>query len=439
MDFFLFLLVNVVLFLRPQDLAPWLAEVPLYNILIAINLVIAAPTIFNHLRRGLKRSPATLCVLGVVAAVMLSMLARWDLAGAAYWGLEFAKVAAYFLLITAVITTTRRFVVYLSTVVVLTLILAGLATLHYHGYVDIAAIRHAREIAYDAVTGDQTETLRLAAFGVFADPNDLSMIVVMSAMICLGGFFHRPLGPPRMLLSVPLVFLAYVLALTQSRGGLLALMAGLGVFLINRFGLTRSLIAAAVLIPALLALFSGRQADLIGGIARGTGAGRTDLWYTGLQMLKWSPLVGMGHGQFVQETGLVAHSSYLHALAEWGLIGGAMFIGLFYVVLHSIWRLKPVRKRIASPLLRGLHPYMLGALAAYAASMLTLTRCDVVPTYMVAGLGVTYERLARRGTPLAPLEVSHALAARILLVTAAFVAATYIYIRFIFPVIQGQP
>ncbi|MEX2027811.1 MAG: O-antigen ligase family protein, partial [Pirellulaceae bacterium] len=287
--------------------------------------------------------------------------------------------------------------------------------------------RHAREVSFDAVTGDQSDILRLAAFGVFADPNDLSMIVVMSGLICLGGVFYRPLGTARLALLLPIAFLAYVLALTQSRGGLVALMAGLGVFLVNRIGVTRSIIAAVVLIPLLLMLFGGRQADLAGGIAHGTGSGRTDLWYAGLQMLKWSPLVGIGHGQFVQEQGLVAHSSYVHALAEWGLFGGTLFIGLFYIVLYSIWRLKPRRRRIASPALRSLHPYVLGALAAYAASMLTLTRCDVVPTYLVAGLGVSYERLARRGTLLAPLEATPWLAGRMALVTAAFLAATYTY------------
>jgi hypothetical protein len=64
--------------------------------------------------------------------------------------------------------------------------------------------------------------------------------------------------------------------------------------------------------------------------------------------------------------------------------------------------------------------------------MLTLTRCDIVPTYLVAGLGVSYERLARRDTPLAPLEFSPALLARMAAVTVAFIAATYIYIRYIF-------
>lgn len=432
MDFALFLLLNAALFLRPQDLAPSLAIIPLYNSLIVINLIVAAPAIFQHLRGGWKRAPATVCVAGIFAALVLSLIARSDFAGAWHWGLEFAKIAAYFLLLIAVLTTARRFTVFLAAIVALTVILAGLSVAHFHGQVAIPTIAHAREFTYDPVTGDQSTNLRLAAFGVFADPNDLSMIVVLSMLICLGGVFYRDLKATRLALLVPLGFLGYVLALTQSRGGILALLAGLGVFLVNRYGLLRSTIAYAGVLAGVLLLFGGRQVDFGEGIASGTGSQRTDLWYAGLKMLKWSPVVGMGQGQFVQEQGLVAHNSYVQALAEWGLLGGTMFIGLFYVVLLLVWRLKPVRRQIRSPALRSFHPYVLGALAAYAASMLTLTRCDVVPTYLVAGLGVSYERLARRGTELPALNFTPSLLGRMVLVTLAFIVMLYVYIRYVY-------
>ena len=432
MDFILFLLVNAALFLRPQDLSASLAAIPFYNILIIANLIVAAPAIWAQLRSRPKQSPATVCVAGILAAIVLSLVARSDLNGAWHWGREFAKVAAYFVLMVAVLSSVQRFTIYLASIVALTLVLTALSVVHFHGYLEIPAITHARETIYDLRTGDAASSLRLAAFGVFADPNDLSMIIVVSMMICLGGVCYREGKPLRFALLAPLFFLGYALALTQSRGGLLALLAGLGAFFVTRYGAARTVLAAAVVMPLVLYIYAGRQTDISGGIASGTGKQRTDLWHAGLQMLKWSPIVGMGHAQFVQEEGLVAHSSYIQALAEWGLVGGTMFIGLFYVVMHSVWRLKAVRQSIASPTLRGLHPYVLGALAAYAASMLTLTRCDVVPTYLVAGLGVSYERLARPGTPLAPLEFNAKLLLRMFLVTLGFLAATYLYIRFIY-------
>jgi putative inorganic carbon (hco3(-)) transporter len=432
MDFALFLLLNAVLFLRPQDLFPSLASLPIYNVLMIANLVISGPTILSHLRVHWRQSPALVFVPGILAAIVLSLLVRNDLGGAWYWGSEFAKVAAYFLLLVVVIRTARRFGWFLAVLVTLTVAIAGLAVLHFHGQVDLPAIRHAREVIYDAETGSRSEMYRLAAYGIFADPNDLSMIVVLSIVICLGAIAHRRLGLARFGLVLPLMLLGYSLALTQSRGGLLAMLAGLAGLIVHRYGFTRASGALIVLVPAVLAVFAGRQTSIADSISSGTGEQRTDLWYAGLQMLKWSPLVGMGHGQFVREEGLVAHSSYIQALAEWGLFGGVMFIGLFYLILASHWRLKPVRTRITSPALRHLQPYVFGAIAAYCVSMLTLTRSDVVPTYLVAGLGVSYERLARRGTNLLPLELNARLLGQVLLVTLLFTAAVYCYIRFIY-------
>ena len=398
MEFALFLLVNVALFLRPQDLFPALAAVPIYNILIVLNLLIAAPLIVRHFQHGLRTTPATVCVVGVLMAIVLSLAARAEFGGALYWGSEFLKVVAYFVLMVAVLNTPRRFALYLTTIVGLTVALTLLCVAHFQGYIELPSIRHALEGTYDASDGSTSSIYRLAAFGVFADPNDLSMIVVLSMLICLGGICFRHLGPAHFAFVVPLLFLGYALALTQSRGGLIALLVGLAAFMMNRYGAVRTVATLAVIVPLLLIVFGGRQADISGSIGHGTGGQRTDLWYAGLQMIKFSPLVGIGHAHFVEEEGLVAHNSYVQALAEWGLFGGTMFIGLFYVVLISVWRLKSVRKQIQSSMLRNMQPYVLGALAAYAASMLTLTRCDVVPTYLVAGIGVSFERLARRGT-----------------------------------------
>jgi hypothetical protein len=432
MDFVLFLLVNFALFLRPQDLIDALAGVPIYNTLILMNLLVATPAILNHLRGGWRAAPATVCVAGIIVAVVLSLAVRADLAGAWYFGVEFLKVAAYFLLMMAVLRTSRRFAIYLTTIVVLTILLSALAVASFHGQLDIPAIQHARETQFDALDGSAFDFYRLAAFGVFADPNDLSMVVVLSMMVCIGALLYRPLGAVRFATIAPLAFLAYTLALTQSRGGLIALLVGSTALFLARYDLLRSSWAIAAVVPAVLVLFGGRQAAFSSAISTGTGAQRTELWYAGLQMIKWSPLLGIGHGRFVESEGLVAHSSYVQALAEWGFFGGAMFIGLFYIALTSVWRLKRVRKEIRSPVLRNLQPCVMGALAAYAASMLTLTRCDVVPTYLVAGLGVSYERLARRGTPLAPVRLTRSLMLRIAAATVGFVTLLYVYIRFVF-------
>jgi len=55
-----------------------------------------------------------------------------------------------------------------------------------------------------------------------------------------------------------------------------------------------------------------------------------------------------------------------------------------------------------------------------------------LPTYLVAGLGVTFERLARRHTSLPPLEFSPPLLMKMAGASLAYLALVYVYIRFVY-------
>src|SRR5438445_4685585 len=100
MDFFLFLLVNAVLFIRPGELFPALGAIPIYNIIIVINLLVTGPAIINYLSaNGFSRCPTTTCVLGVLTFIFLSHIARFDFWSARYGALDFLEVVMYFLLL----------------------------------------------------------------------------------------------------------------------------------------------------------------------------------------------------------------------------------------------------------------------------------------------------------------------------------------------------
>jgi hypothetical protein len=102
--------------------------------------------------------------------------------------------------------------------------------------------------------------VRLRALGIFNDPNDLSMIAVVGIVISLFGFSDNKLGMMRIAWIAPFAvfFLAFVL--TQSRGGLLALVAALGILSYSRLGVKKTIAAAVVVLPALFATLGSRQA-----------------------------------------------------------------------------------------------------------------------------------------------------------------------------------
>ena len=427
----MFLLVNATLFIRPGELVPALAPIPLYEIVIIANLIVAGPAIINHLtEHGLARCPTTVCVLGVFAFIVISHLARFDLWSARMGALEFGKIVAYFLLLMATVNTPRRLMGLLAAVVVLTLAINTLAMLQYHGYVNIAALEVLMENDYDDLTGEVFQTPRMVGTGIFNDPNDLSMIIVACVFLCAGGLFYQQLGMSRWLLTAPIGFLLYALTLTQSRGGLLALLAGGCTFFYVRFGLTRAVLASAAVLPlAFVGFGGGRQTDIGGALSGGTGEARAELWSAGLQLFKTSPLVGIGYGLYAEEAGQVAHNSFVHAFTELGLLGGMAFLGMFGIVGLALWKLCRSRDEIEHPALRHYLPYVLGMLAAFAISMMSLSRNYVVPTYLVAGTAAAYHRLAQPGTSQPPVAFNEKTITWLAIGSVGFIAFIYFYIK----------
>src|SRR5260370_10175657 len=145
----------------------------------------------------------------------------------------------------------------------------------------------------------------------------------------------------------PLLLFGYGLVLTRSRGGFLALVAGLFTLFQARFGWRRTLLLASAGLPLLFVLFAGRQTTL--STVEGTGQDRIQLWSEGLGLFREAPLFGIGQGEYADRVGLVAHNSFVHCFAELGFAGGALFLGAFGSALVMLGRLQPAPRAVAGP------------------------------------------------------------------------------------------
>src|SRR5437660_1536410 len=97
--FFLFIVLNFVLFVRPSELFTPLLGLELYLVTILLCLAVSFPAVLEQLHpRELQRNPLTVCVIGFTLAVFLSHLSalRLDLAGE--WGFDSFKKLLYYLL-----------------------------------------------------------------------------------------------------------------------------------------------------------------------------------------------------------------------------------------------------------------------------------------------------------------------------------------------------
>lgn len=433
MDYFLFLLVNFTLFVRPAELIPELAPVPLYNIFIIAALMAAAPRIMDQLDvRRLAQQPITVCVLGFWIGIMMSHMCRFDTYYTRECGIEFSKTVVYYMLMTAVLNSSARIRSFLYAIAFFTTCNAAVAIAHFYGVINVPSLQvleYAEMI--DPETGAPILFKRMQGTGIFGDPNDLSMIAVMGLLTSIYGFTDKQLGGRKFVWLVPAVVLLATVGLTKSRGGVLALGAALLILSHARYGWWQALAIGALFAPLAAVLTAGRGETMQGG----TDDQRVWLWSDGLQLMKTSPVFGIGKGNFEEEIKLSAHNSFVQAYVETGLFGGTLFFGAFVFALWALWNLQKSMKTMGGLMpnrnFERLLPYLVSLVAGAWISMMALTRCYIVPTFMLLGLVNAYFVEAQRHGLPPPLRCS---ARRFLvdlpIASVAFLFLIRVWVRF---------
>lgn len=220
---------------------------------------------------------------------------------------------------------------------------------------------------------------RIRWYGVFNDPNDLAM-----ALVVVVPFLMDLITKRRYLFSaVALPLIITAVYLTNSRGGMLACAAGIASFFIIRYRSKRSAIVAIILAGALLVLGPSRM----GGFSNDdeSANGRIESWYQGYQMFKEHPIFGVSKGTYTDYNELTAHNSFVLVLAELGIVGSFFFTGMFY------FPFKWLALRIKDPLVCtqdgwGEVSAAFGSIIAMMTAMFFLSRSYVMLPYLVFAL-----------------------------------------------------
>jgi hypothetical protein len=439
--FWMFIVVNAVLLIRPAEIVPSLQGLELYFYTIAFCGVLAAGDVLRYFSgRSLDTQPITLCVAGLFIAVLVPHLITFNVVEGWKTGFHFFKQGVYFILLVSLVNTPGRLRTFVRCLLVICAVTVVVAVLDYHDLVKVQNLQTAHETERSN-WGDYTELERLQFTGILNDPNEVCVwlaTLLPLALWCLlsdRDFLRRALW-----LALVLLF-GYGIFLTRSRGGFLAMVAGLGVTVWLRYGREKAAMLAAIGLPLLLVLFAGRQTSL--DATGGTGQTRVQLWSDWLDRFRDSPLVGEGMtfkedlppeaikelraaGMFMDH---VAHNSYLQAFADVGFGGGSLFLGACGVALWSIWRVGRHRAEGLDPTARGVQPFLFGATTAYCAGMMTLSLWTVTPTYIVLALAAAYPHLARGRPALPPVRFDVNLLGRFAVAGVAFLAMIYLVVR----------
>ncbi len=196
------------------------------------------------------------------------------------------------------------------------------------------------------------------AYGSFVTPNQLASLMIM-ALFPMGALALAAFGVREYVRGAFCAILAAgmvaVLLLTGSRGGMLAFAFGVGlfgVFAVVKARLSRKTVLAVGAICGVLAVAFVSTSNRF--LDRGTASltVRLQYWRTAADMVAGRPALGIGPGNWTEwyamlkapgyEETRTAHSMYVQAAAETGLLGLAAFALVWVAVLapavRALWR-----------------------------------------------------------------------------------------------------
>lgn len=318
---------TVVLFLRPQDLLPFLRPLHLADVTATIALI---TLIWGRMARGaaITRYTPELVFVAALGGVMLATapFSVWPGGAVAVFLELYSKVILVFALIVNTVTTRARFE-RLITVIVL-----GTSYIGVRAVIDYA--RGVNLVEGNRVTG--------AVGGLFGNPNDmaLNMVAFLPLAIVLVLRKNRPLV--RLLACIGVPALAMAIVFSQSRGGTIGMIAMLTVLLYQmrriRPGIAALVVAAAfAALPLLPSTFTERMSSIFNSEEDPTGSreARKRLLREGFAAFVANPITGLGAGQFKNylpeerdEAWRETHNAVLQVASELGVVGLILFLAV---------------------------------------------------------------------------------------------------------------
>jgi len=298
-----------LLYTRPEESIPALAGMRLPLMISVLTLV---AMVFQNLlaRRPLVKSPLNGMALGFGIAVVLSSLPYGNTGQAAQ---DIAKLVILVFLVVNLASTPERYRA------------LTLSLLVFTGYLAAYSI-------YLYFTGQalqQHDIERSKGTGIFGDPNDLAGTIVTGFALALTRVRDARSGG-RLLYGGLSVLMLWAIFLTNSRGGMLALLLVVGsYFLFTARNKALGAGIGAVVMALFLAFGPSRMTSF--DSSEESANSRLHFWVAGVEMLKGNPVLGAGYGNFVENNdGMVAHNSFVHCFGETGLVGYFFWMGLLY-------------------------------------------------------------------------------------------------------------
>lgn len=260
---------------------------------------------------------------------------------------------------------------------------------------------------------------RLSPFGSFVNRHNFAAFIEMTIAVPLGMLMSGAVRRDRRLFYITaVVWMGIALLMSGSRGGLVAMLAGVGLIFVlttRAHGKKKKVILIAVTAVTIIVIVTG--AITIGGetslsrFAETAEAGdvttdRLQIWTVTLKVIASHLPFGAGIGAFGQaytpfdtSNGLSrveqAHNDYLQVLADAGLVGAVIAAGFLYSVFVTIRRNSRVenglRRGVAVGAAAGIFSILVHSLFDFVLHTTAVTLMFIVLLSLLAACGREYE------------------------------------------------
>jgi len=339
----------------------------------------------------------------IIVTLGIAFASNRGLAIAAYTG-SYVKIAIMVFAIAWLIRTEKEFAIACNMIVICGIAIALVAVNNKAngiGLVEGTRVTIGRDI--DSILGD---------------PNDLALVLSFPISFATGLAVTKGRGRFSRCLGVAGYFLiASGIIATQSRGGLLAIVAVTSVFAFYKIRsklLVGCLGGVGMLVLVLFAGISDRSSGGAGESGVDESAqGRLYAWQAAFKMANTHPFTGVGLDNFTMNyffysphwDGMnhAVHSTWFGVLAETGYIGLGIFLVLVVKTVKSMYQtvndLQPLYERgLCSPVLFCSAQSILAGLAGFIASGTFLTQGFTWPIYILLALSIAVRQQAKKIT-----------------------------------------
>jgi O-antigen ligase len=262
---------------------------------------------------------------------------------------------------------------------------------------------------------------------IFENPNDLATLVMLPLALSLGAFHNEPNKWVKRAAMVGLGLIPLTIFMSQSRGGILALIVGvLVIFMGYKRGRVRLVIGGIIVTVGLVIFAPSSVWTRLANTQSAVGSGnlseaedshsaeqRMQLWKLGIRVASDFPITGVGWDAYPYANAFYAraaiitkeeaiargardvHNTYLRVLAETGLVGlGVWLSAVFFVVVGALTALKRLRQ-MQSPFAETMK-LVLVALLCFGIAGIFGSFAHLAFTYVQLALLVSMTLLTRR-------------------------------------------